>query len=734
MITKAKVFEFGDCILDCDRFELTRAGYRVKIERKPMELLILLVTRQGSLVTRDEIAASLWDPDVFVDVNASINTLIRKIRYALRDSAEQPLYLETVAGKGYRFVCEVVVKAPVHGLPLNGTRAATTTIEAPSISFSEPAPAPPALFRFRSGRITRFVWLGIACGGILILAAVASYWLHNRRHLIKYTQLTDFADSASAPSLSPDGHMLVFLRGSALFSTDQIYVKTLPNGEAKRLTDSSEWKYNPVFSPDGSQIAYTVLHGKSFETRVLPVVGGESRLLLDNAAGLRWLGPDEVLFSRIRSGLHMGVVRGKLTNEQFHDVYYPAKEEEMAHYSFPSPDHSVAIVVQMDENKNWTQCRLISLDHLSPWRYVGPEGSCTAAAWSPDGSWMYFTASIKGKSHLWRQGYPNETPEQITFGPAEEEGVAMEPDGQSVITSFGVRQTSLWLHQPAGDRALVMEGDILGSQLGESKYPPSFSRDGKFIYYLLRRNPDLEPELSRVDVNSGKSEAELPGVPMHDFDISKDGKRVLYSCRSSQGATDLCIASIDGNSTLRRIPVPGALFPRFGTPGKLFFDYVDGNSRYFEEINEDGSGRQKVLPAPVFDDVLVSPARRWLFSAFSMPSSDVQFRAISLQGDAAKTYCSTPCYPYWSPDGKWLYVPVENAAGTNPGRSLAIPIGPNETLPEFPAGGIEPGTEPSAMPGSVSINRERVIPSSDPAVYAYLSVNTQRNLYRITLP
>ncbi len=529
--------------------------------------------------------------------------------------------------------------------------------------------------------------------------------------------------------------MLAFIRGGDSFlSSDQIYVKMLPNGEAKRLTDDSRWKYNPVFSADSSQIAYTAVTGKTFETRVVPVFGGESRVLLDNAAGLRWLGSDEVLFSRIRSGLHMGVVRGKLTTQQFRELYYPANQEEMAHYSFASPDRRVAVVVQMDKDGSWTRCRLISLDNRFSWRFVGPEGSCNAATWSPDGSWMYFTVEKEGKSHLWRQRYPNGTPEQILFGPTEEEGVAMAPDGQSVITSFGVRQTSLWLHHPTGDRALVMEGQILGSRIEESSYPPSFSRDGRFVYYLTRRIPDLEPELSRVDVKSGKSEVVFPGVFMHDYDLSADEKRVLYSCRSSKGSTDLCIASIEGNSTPRRVPVPNALFPRFGTPGKLFFRGLEGHTTYFEEVNEDGSGRQKVLPSPVFDDVRVSPSRRWLLTVFATKGLDLQWRAISLQGDAPKTYCSTPCYPYWAPDGRWLYVPVEHAAGTNPGRSLAIPISPNETLPEFPAGGIRPGTKASEMPGSVSVNREWVIPGADPTEYAYLSQNTQRNLYRITLP
>ena len=81
-------FEFGEFKLDCGRFELYRAGHTVKLERKPMELLILLVGREGQLVTRNEIAQHLWGSEVFVDTEHGINTAIRKVRYALRDDPE----------------------------------------------------------------------------------------------------------------------------------------------------------------------------------------------------------------------------------------------------------------------------------------------------------------------------------------------------------------------------------------------------------------------------------------------------------------------------------------------------------------------------------------------------------------------------------------------------------------------------------------------------------------------
>jgi len=100
----APVYEFGGFTLDGERFELSRAGRILKLEKKPMELLILLASSSGRLVTRTEIAERLWEREVYVDTEHGINTAIRKIRQALHDDPEQPRFVQTVTGKGYRFI------------------------------------------------------------------------------------------------------------------------------------------------------------------------------------------------------------------------------------------------------------------------------------------------------------------------------------------------------------------------------------------------------------------------------------------------------------------------------------------------------------------------------------------------------------------------------------------------------------------------------------------------------
>jgi TolB-like protein/tetratricopeptide (TPR) repeat protein len=105
-------FRFGDFELDVAGYSLRRAGQQVRLERRPMDLLILLVQRRRELVSRNDIVERLWGTDVFVDADMGVNTAIRKIRQVLGDAPETPSFVETVSGKGYRFIAEVEAVQP----------------------------------------------------------------------------------------------------------------------------------------------------------------------------------------------------------------------------------------------------------------------------------------------------------------------------------------------------------------------------------------------------------------------------------------------------------------------------------------------------------------------------------------------------------------------------------------------------------------------------------------------
>jgi len=99
-----KKVRFAEFELDFGRFQLYRSGLPVRLEGLPLQLLMFLIENSGQLVTREQIADELWGKDVFVDVEQGINTAIRKVRMALEDDSSQPQYLQTIVGRGYRFV------------------------------------------------------------------------------------------------------------------------------------------------------------------------------------------------------------------------------------------------------------------------------------------------------------------------------------------------------------------------------------------------------------------------------------------------------------------------------------------------------------------------------------------------------------------------------------------------------------------------------------------------------
>lgn len=148
---RPQVYYFRDFELDLAAYQLRCRGEPVRLERRPLELLILLVSRQGELVKRDEIIAELWPSKVVIDFDTGLNTLVRKVRQALRDSSDRPVFVETVPGRGYRFVAPVRSETP-------------PPARSPLVSESTS----------RSRSRTPFVWIAIAL--LVVAGVVVQVW------------------------------------------------------------------------------------------------------------------------------------------------------------------------------------------------------------------------------------------------------------------------------------------------------------------------------------------------------------------------------------------------------------------------------------------------------------------------------------------------------------------------------------------------------------------------------
>ena len=567
---------------------------------------------------------------------------------------------------------------------------------------------------------------------LVVAAAGLAWWLLKRPASAparsEWVQITNLPDSAVQPALSPDGRMLTFIRGPSSFTTTgQVYVKMLPSGEPVQLTRDNRAKMSPVFSPDGSRIAYSA-EGGIWDMWAVPVLGGEPRLWLPNASGLVWIDKSKLLFSEIKDQRkHMAIVTADESRAGSRDLYVPPHERGMAHRSYPSPDGKWMLLVEMNERGALVRCRLAPLDGSSAGQQVGPPaGQCTFGAWSPDGEWMYFSSDFGGAFHTWRQRFPDGQPEQMTSGPTEEEGLAMAPDGRSFITAVGLTQSSVWLHDGGGDRQVSLEGYA---------FAPKFTPDGKRLLYQVRKG--AASELWVAELDSGRSEPLLPGIVvalagsapsvLAGYDISPDGGQVVVASPDNGGKSRFWLAPLDRRSPPRQIPNVEGARPVFGATGEVFFHRVEGTSAFLYRVREDGGGLRKAFDPSIVGIMGESPDRNWLVLAPG--EGAVIFRVDG--GAPLQTKIRGRTLLRWSGDGQHVFL---QRTLTSRDKTYVFPLTPGRPLPESFIQGLPSDQEIVKLPGVRVIASTDVMPGRTADTYAFTRQSVQRNLYRVPVP
>jgi eukaryotic-like serine/threonine-protein kinase len=586
--------------------------------------------------------------------------------------------------------------------------------------------------------------ISLAALAVVLVALAASVVSVRRKPALpvnpnQYQQLTSFTDAATWPALSPDGRMLTFIRGNPTFgftpsglTAGQIYVKILPDGEPVQLTRDNHVKANPKFSADGSRIIYTVRES-SYDSWSVPVLGGEPQLFMSNAAGLTSVGKQDsqLLYSEMTGhGAQMQIATSTQSRTQYRAIYTPS-EAGMVHRSYLSPDGRQVLGIEMDPE--WLPCRLFPFDGSSKGQSVGPAGSrCTDAAWSPDGTYMYFSTNTGTGSHIWRQRYPDGQPEQVTAGVTEEDGIAFAPDGKSFVTSIGASQSTIWLHSARGDQQITSEG---------YGFLPTLSSDDQTLYFLVHAGGVRFPTtggLWRLDVSSGKRQRLLPEFEMRHYSISPDGRQIAFVAYDANGRPAAWIAPLDGRSAPRRISSDAGGTVFFDESGNVIFLTIENSGNFIFRLRPGASTPEKVAATPAQSIWGISPDGKWI----AVPGgADTLLRATMLypiDGGAPKNLCPTCALGAsiengmapivaWSPDHKFFYLRFEQ-------MTYAIPLRTNELLPPIPAAGFRKPDELLAIPGARRMSGEEVFPGNTPAEYAFVKVVLQRNIYRVPVP
>lgn len=230
---RAPLFRFGPNELDLDLYELRRNGRRVPLSKLPLDLLIILVAQAGRLMTREELVTQLWgDKAALVDTRAGLNNAINRLRNVLIDNADNPRYIQTVIGRGYRFVgvLETIPELVTGVVPIAMPDIADEDV-APKLKLTA-LPAPELLEAVPKKR-TPLLWMSLAviCALIVVYAIGETYLKHDFP-AYKAIQVTtnDGADQVKVAAISPSGDRVAYA------DTSGVHLRSLADGFVRGLS------------------------------------------------------------------------------------------------------------------------------------------------------------------------------------------------------------------------------------------------------------------------------------------------------------------------------------------------------------------------------------------------------------------------------------------------------------------------------------------------------------------
>jgi len=179
---KARYLRFGPFCIDQHRQQVSRSGVRIRLQGKVYQVLIVLLQKQGEVVTREELKQALWPADTHVNYDANVNTTVNKLRQALGESTEKPLYIETIPRKGYSFI-STAEYSDVPYPAISGKLAESGLVNSGGSGESSDAGVP------RSKRWLTVIIIGLILAGMLLGAGAATYWISHFAPQLRHSAL-----------------------------------------------------------------------------------------------------------------------------------------------------------------------------------------------------------------------------------------------------------------------------------------------------------------------------------------------------------------------------------------------------------------------------------------------------------------------------------------------------------------------------------------------------------------
>ena len=262
---------FGQFELDLSEEKLLRKGLSIRLENQPFQILAVLLNHPGEIVSREELCATLWPDGTYVDFDEGLNTAVKKLRYALGDTADNPTFVETVPRRGYRFI------APVTSYGSDEPGADSEAASLPENGDQRPAMA---------GKTWRS--MAVFAFSVVVIAGFASYALRRWTsrppspdfERLRFTRLTSSGKAEDAV-ISPDGEYIGFSQRD--HQGTGLWLRNVSSGSDVQIVSSEEPDFRGLtFSPDGNSIYFLRERKESYSWRdlyAMPILGGPYRLL-----------------------------------------------------------------------------------------------------------------------------------------------------------------------------------------------------------------------------------------------------------------------------------------------------------------------------------------------------------------------------------------------------------------------------------------------------------------------
>jgi Tol biopolymer transport system component/DNA-binding winged helix-turn-helix (wHTH) protein len=538
-------FHFGDFTLDQSNYRLQRGTHFLRLEKLPMDLLILLVQRRGELVSREEIAESLWGKDVFVDVDHSINTAVRKIRVVLRDDPDKPRFVETVVGKGYRFTAPVITN--------NGNSNLQVQPPPPPAQAPTSPVVQPARQRVLSTRL-----LAALLGAVVLAMAAATLWLQRTERFwrnpiadARFQTITDFGGVEQAAAVSRDGHFVAFL--SDRDGPMDVWVTQVGSGQFHNLTRGSAPELaNPSirtlgFAPDGSLVTYWVRRqdsssGYAIGTWAVPTLGGEPKPYLEGAAEFDWSrdgsrlayhtpGPGDPLF--VSDGSQRPEGRPIFTAPAGLHSHFPLWSADTKFIYFVQGTLPDKLDIWRIPSVGGTPERITSHNTRVSYPVLLDRRTLMYLATDSDGSgpWLYSVDVEHRIPHRLPSGFDRYT------------SLSASADGRRLVATLASPKRTLW-RLPIADSATEMSAAVPISLTTSTGFSPRLGSD-YLVYVSATGTTESIWKLANgtgTELWSGQG-ARIFGGPA----ISADGRYIAFSV-SQHGQTLLYVMQADGTN------------------------------------------------------------------------------------------------------------------------------------------------------------------------------------------